>query len=505
MKDKKSFSIYIILVIGSIILINILSDQFFFRLDITEDQRYSLSPATEEILDNLPQTVTVTAYFTEDLPPQYTKSKRLFKELLIEYASMAHGNLVYEFIDPSEKPELEQQALQNGVQPLLINLREKDQVKQQKAFMGAVVQMGEEKDIIPFIQPDGATEYQLSSSIKKLAVLDKPLVGFVQGQGEAGLQDMAQAMQALSVLYNIEPVQLSDTTDLTKYTTLALVAPKDSFNIVQLNALDRYLSNGGNLFIAMNRVEGNFQTAMGSPVNTALESWLAGKNLIVDENFLLDVNCNSVGVTQQQAGFRYTTRVQFPFMPIITNFPKHPVTEGLEQIVLPFASSMNYTGDSSIRYTPLLVSSEKSATQSSQTYFDINKRWENKDFPLSNLVAGALLEGKLSGGKDSRMIVIADGDFAVNGSGQQAQQLSADNVSLLVNSIDWLSDATGLIQLRTKGISARPLDQLEDGTKALLKWINFLLPILLIIIYGMIRAHRRKIQRIKRMQNGYIS
>ncbi len=116
-----------------------------------------------------------------------------------------------------------------------------------------------------------------------------------------------------------------------------------------------------------------------------------------------------------------------------------------------------------------------------------------------------MLEGKLSGGEESRMIVIADGDFAVNGSGQQTQQLSADNVSLLVNSIDWLSDATGLIQLRTKGISARPLDQLEDGTKALLKWINFLLPILLIIIYGMIRAHRRKIQRIKRMQNGYIS
>ncbi len=504
MKDKKTFSISILLGIGVLILANIISDQFFFRVDMTEDQRYSLSEATKNILEELPQTVTITAYFTEDLPPQYTKNRRLFKELLVEYASLAHGNLVYEFIDPSGDPQLEQQAIQNGVQPLLINVREKDQVSQQKAFMGAVVQMGEEKDVIPFIQPNGATEYQLSSSIKKLAVLDKPKVGFVQGQGEPGLQSFPQAMQELSVLYDIQPVQLNDTVDLSSFTTLAIIAPKDSFNVVQINKLEQYLSGGGNLFIGMNRVEGDFQTAMGSPLTTGLEGWLARKNIVVEDNFLIDANCLPVGVTQQQGGFRYTTRVRFPFIPIISNFADHAITEGLEQVSLPFASTISYNGDSTIHFTPLLISSEKSGTQSSRTFFDVNKKWANSDLPMQNLVAGALFEGKLTKGPDSRMIVIADGDFAVNGSGQQMQQLAADNVSLLVNSIDWLSDATGLIQLRTKGISARPLDQVEDSTKVLLKWLNFLLPIVLIIVYGIVRAQRRKIQRIKRMQEGYI-
>ena len=48
------------------------------------------------------------------------------------------------------------------------------------------------------------------------------------------------------------------------------------------------------------------------------------------------------------------------------------------------------------------------------------------------------------------MVVFSDGDFAVNGEGQNAQQLQPDNVSLMSNAIDWLSDDTGLIELTNK-------------------------------------------------------
>jgi len=74
----------------------------------------------------------------------------------------------------------------------------------------------------------------------------------------------------------------------------------------------------------------------------------------------------------------------------------------------------------------------------------------------------------------------------------------------MVNAIDWLSDDTGLIELRTKGITQRPLDQVEDGKKALLKWLNFLLPIILIVVYGIIRMQYNRNLRIKRMEEGYV-
>jgi len=114
------------------------------------------------------------------------------------------GNVAYEFIDPLTDETKEQEAIQNGIQPVLVNMREKDQVKQQKIYMGAVLQMGDQTDVIPFIQPGAAMEYSLSRSIKKLAVIDKPAVGLVQGHGEPGLQEMAQVYQELSILYSFQ-------------------------------------------------------------------------------------------------------------------------------------------------------------------------------------------------------------------------------------------------------------------------------------------------------------
>ena len=74
----------------------------------------------------------------------------------------------------------------------------------------------------------------------------------------------------------------------------------------------------------------------------------------------------------------------------------------------------------------------------------------------------------------------------------------------MVNSIDFLSDDTGLIDLRTKGVTSRPLDQLEDGRKAFLKWFNFLMPIVLILILGIIRSQQQRNLRMRRMEEGYV-
>ena len=91
------------------------------------------------------------------------------------------------------------------------------------------------------------------------------------------------------------------------------------------------------------------------------------------------------------------------------------------------------------------------------------------------------------------MVVFSDGDFAVNGEGQSAQQLQPDNVNLFSNAVDWLTDDTGLISLRTKGVTARPINpNLEDGTKSFIKYLNFLLPIILIIGYGVYRFQLKR-------------
>src|SRR5690606_995323 len=106
-----------------------------------------LSPATRKILKDLEEPVTIKAYFSKNLPPHINQTRKDFQDLLVEYANLADGNILYEFIDPNSKEESEREAMEKGVRPALISVREKDQVKQQKAFLGATVQLGEKSEV----------------------------------------------------------------------------------------------------------------------------------------------------------------------------------------------------------------------------------------------------------------------------------------------------------------------------------------------------------------------
>jgi len=155
-----------------------------------------------------------------------------------------------------------------------------------------------------------------------------------------------------------------------------------------------------------------------------------------------------------------------------------------------------------VKFIPLAFTSDKSGSLKTPLYFDIQKQWQLSDFPMSRIVVAAVIEGRLSGNTDSRIVLLTDGDFAISGP-RGGNSIPPDNVNLMVNSIDWLSDDTGLIDLRTKEVTSRPIKQLSDGTKAFLKWFNFLAPIILIILYGLIRLQINRNRRIKRMEVNY--
>jgi gliding-associated putative ABC transporter substrate-binding component GldG len=502
---KNKFLVPTLLVIGIVLLVNIISQDFFLRLDFTQGKQYTMSKATKDILRNLTQPVTVKAYFSENLPPDVAKGKKEMKELLIEYNNISKGNLVYEFIDPSSDEAPERNAVQDGIQPVMINVREKDQVKQQKAFLGAVISIGDRKETIPFIQPGGALEYTLSTAIKKVSVTNKPTIGLLQGHGEPTISEIQQVYHELSIMYRVEQLTLTDTTSIPERVgTIIILRPQDSLPAYQINQLDGFLARGGKLMIALNRLNANLQMGYVSPFGTGLETWLRAKGIDVTDNVAIDTRCASVQVQQQQGAFRIMSSMQFPYFPIVSNFGKHPVSEGLTGVVMQFPSPISFNGDSSIAFTPIAFTSEKSGTVRPPFQIDIQRQWTQADFPQKSIALAATFEGTLAGNVKSKMVVIGNGDFAVNGGGERGQQLQPDNVSLFVNSIDWLSDDTGLISLRTKGITYRPLDQISDGKKAFLKWMNFLLPIFIIIIYGIVRAQINRNKRIKRMEESYV-
>ena len=507
MLTKKKILTTILLIFGIVILVNILAERFFLRLDFTDDHEYTLSQATDNILNSLDGPVTITAYFSENLPPNVAQVRSDFRDMLVEYNSESGGKILYDFVNPNKDQETEMKAQQAGIRPIMINVRERDQMKQQRAYLGAVLKYNGKTEVIPFIRPGSAMEYSLSSTIKKLSLKHKTKIAFLEGNGEPSLSEMQQLKEQLDIMYDVHTEKFSDTAGISnEYKTLVIIAPSDTIKPAYLKQLDNYMAGGGRVLIALNRVKGDLSHAQGSSVYTGLDDWLSRKGLTVEDNFLIDANCGNIMVRQQQGMFTMNTPMRFPYLPQIQDFADHAITKGIESIMMPFASPIKITGgDSAIHYTVLARSSDKTGVEKPPVYFNVSKNWSASDFPLKAQPVAVAVDGKLDDNTYSKMVVFGDGDFAVNGSGQSSQRLSDDNVNLMANSIDWLSDDTGLIALRTKGITSRPISaNISDGTKTLVKYLNFLLPILLIIGYGIFRYQFRRRKRNKWMSESYV-
>ncbi len=491
------------LVLGIIILLNIVAANWFFRLDFTADQRYTLSSATKTILEQTDKPVTVKAYFSKDIPARIAKVKRYFKDLLVEYASASETEFVYNFVNPNKNKKKERKAQKKGIKPMLIGSRERDQVTRQRVYMGAEIKIGGKSEVISRIQPGGPVEYKLSSNIRKLASTQKPKIALLQGHGEAKKQELGKALNKLNVLYKVEPYTLTGKEPIPdKYRTALLLHPKDSLNRNELNQLDKFLTSGRNLFVATDRINAKLQQQRLGTQSTGLETWLKNKGVEVSTQSLLDAECGAVTVRRQAGGRAFRQRVKFPYFPIIKSFEKHAITTGVGQLFLPFASPLRLKDTANeLSYELLATSSKTAGTQTLPSRVKANKQWTKQDLPKSNIPVAVAINGKFSKNAQSpaRMVVVsADNlipDDQNNSQGRNQANVRKGNANLVANSVDWLSDEMGLMALRTQGVEKRPVKDLEDGTQTTIKYANAVAPVLVFIIIGLIRYQQQQAKR----------
>ena len=172
--------------------------------------RVPLDQTTLDLLHGLPETVTVTAYFTGDLPPELSVVRQDFKDLLVEYAERSGGKLVFEFEDPGSSEAVTAKAVELGVRPLLAQTRAKDRSENIQVLMGAVVRMATRKAVIPALQKGPGMEWILSSAIAQAATVEKPLIGVMQGHQEPSLQALDELAVQLNAQYDVEATAIYD-------------------------------------------------------------------------------------------------------------------------------------------------------------------------------------------------------------------------------------------------------------------------------------------------------
>ncbi len=507
MRTRAQFLRNSVLLIAALVLVNLIGQRFKFRLDLTADKRYSLSPATIQLLKNLPDAVTVSAYFTEKMPPDLAIARQDFKDLLVEYAARSNGHVVFEFTDPNSADSLEQKAQQEGIKPLLAQTREKDKAENLQVYMGATVRMGDRKTVIPVIQQGSALEWTVSSAIKEVSILEKPIVGLVQGHGEPRVQELNQLVQSLSVMYSVQPMSIYDSVPIhDRFTALLMVDPKDTISPMKLERLHDFMAKGKGVVIAYNAVGSDLgSTPVAAMRYTGIEPWLAQHGIRVEQKIVTDARCNQVQVMQQMGNFSMPVQLPFPYFPVISSFADHPVSKGLDVVVYQFCAPLSSIGDSTFHFTPLLFTSEKSNALPSPQFIDIHKQWTDADFTAGPQTVGAEVESIFGGTRPAHLIVFSNGGFCVSGSGQQQPaQLPDGNINLVVNAVDRATGSNDLLGLRGKEINYRPLDTISDAKRGALKWLNLLLPALLAVIYGIGRRAWRRKQRAQRMAPDHV-
>ncbi|MEJ2097884.1 MAG: GldG family protein, partial [Deltaproteobacteria bacterium] len=166
------FIIYLIV----IVLVNVAGITLFFRSDLTADKIYSISEASQAVVESLPEPLTIKVFFTKDLPAPYNNTERYLQDLLQEYAVYANKFFNYRFYNVSaEEGEVadstrENQKLANnyGIHPIQIQVVEKDEVKFQRAYMGLVIIYGDLIETIPTLTSTDGLEYKLTTTIQKM-------------------------------------------------------------------------------------------------------------------------------------------------------------------------------------------------------------------------------------------------------------------------------------------------------------------------------------------------
>jgi len=166
------FIIYMIVVV----LVNVAGITLFYRLDLTANNVYSISEASKRVVSTLSEPLTINVFFTKNLPAPHNNTEQYLHDLLNEYAIYADQHFNYRFYDvspdegdTSPKAKNNQALAENyGINPVQIQVIEKDEVKFQRGYMGLVLIHGDLIERIPAITSTDGLEYEITTAIQKL-------------------------------------------------------------------------------------------------------------------------------------------------------------------------------------------------------------------------------------------------------------------------------------------------------------------------------------------------
>ncbi|MCX7606391.1 MAG: Gldg family protein [Bacteroidia bacterium] len=537
--------------LAALVLLNLVAQRFFFRLDLTQEGRYTLSAGTKSLLKQLPQAVYVTVYLEGDFPYPIQRYKRAVETLLAEMRALSPKPFSYTFLNPAQRPEALQLLKRRGVQPIPINVRvSQTETRRQYMYPIAVVQSGQQEvwvDLvkgnlrptgeIDLLEAEQEVEYKLAAALRQIAVYgEKPLIGFLEGHGEYKMEEMPQLRAELERFYRLLPVRVREGQALPPakvflpeslrkrlqgdgYAAILVIGPDSAFTEREKYELEQYLLRGGRLLwlIDFHRINLSENTALTQLRELNLDDiffrwgWRPGYDLIQD------FSCGYIEVIRGYYNGPLWGAEKWIYYPIIYIFPPHPITRTVDAVLYRYGGSVDTLPRSGLKHYILAVSSPLSRSVKGTQLIDVATllkappspdKFQGKGFrPVAVLTEG-IFESVFQdreppvdadapqrptatflpkSGLPGKVLLLTDGELALPAEvqGRKGDYVPLDNLTFILNCIDYLTGEIALTQVRSRSIQLRRLNPALIRAHAFtIQTLNLVLPVLLMGAVG---------------------
>ena len=544
-KNIKQLAVVIVI----LIVLNAVSSQFFKRFDLTSDKRYTLSETTLDLLKNVKEPIKIDVFLDGDFPVAFKRLQSETYQLLEEYKAY-NSNIIFKFNNPngdaSNAEQFANELIGLGFTPTNINQNNKGKKELIQIFPWAIANMGEKSVRVPLLvnnygnKPEEninksvqLLEYAFTDAITKLTAIQKKKIAILKGNGEMPDKYMADLLTNAKEYYALGEFNLDSlTTDLPK--TLAnlkrfdmamIVKPTEAFSDQEKYILDQYVMNGGKTMwlvdqvsVDLDSLQNESQQTVAFPRNLNLDDLFFKYGVRINPRLIQDLLSTPV-TAQSPTGENFP--IDWLYSPIIRSEENHPINKNINLVKLEFANQID-TLKNGIKKTVLLKSSPQSKAVGAPLLIGLEQFMDHLDeskFNDGNQIIGTLLEGKftsvynnrvkpfkISDNKDqgvaTKMIVIADGDIVnytyinkkpvENGYDQWTQQVYG-NKDFLINSINYLLDDDGLINIRSKNVELPLLNEQKVNEKYTTSQIITVgIPLVLLAVFGFVFTYVRK-------------
>ncbi len=469
-KKTNRYGRWLIALTAVLIGCNIAAYYFHGQLDLTKDKRYTLTPATKQMLQRLDHKIRIEVFLTgEDLPAAFQSLSNSTASLLRQFRDLSNNQVIYRFTDPLDNDTLALHTLaqykMTGI-PVTVSAGKKGNT-QKMIFPWALVsildEQGHTQAFPVFLQETNTMElsrkilsrsemlleYNLANAIQQVMRKEIPAVAYLTGNEEEFGLSVWSAFGTLGRLYRLDTFNLQAHMEIPEtYSSIIINRPMKAFSEIDKFKIDQYLMRGGHIFLSINAVTGTIDSLQtgrfnAMPVDLNMSDLFFNYGFRINTNLILDA-VDYAGVPLKSPGENAQTSI-FPwiYFPVLKPGSDHPIAKNTNGILARFVSSIDTNAnDPDIKKTVLLASSKYSKTEAAPLPILLESALDQLNpatFPKAHLPAAWLLEGDFTSAFASRqplelsqwmdttgmqkidkalrpgkIIVVGDGDLLVN-------------------------------------------------------------------------------------------